>query len=154
MRKIQNAVAAAVLAAAVAGGGYAFFASPLVPTAQAHWRDHPKLEEAHKALKDAKDYLESAPSDFHGHKAEAIKAIDVAMHHLALCAEEARPTPLPNPAVENAPLAEHEKLRVARDRLKDARAYLHEAAHDFHGHREEAIKAIDVAIKQLDRILE
>jgi hypothetical protein len=38
--------------------------------------------------------------------------------------------------------------------LRDARNELKEAKHDFGGHREKALHAVDEAIKQLDHILE
>jgi hypothetical protein len=48
----------------------------------------------------------------------------------------------------------HPHIRKALVELKEARKELKEADHDFSGHRVEAIKAIDVAIKQLDKALE
>ncbi len=44
----------------------------------------------------------------------------------------------------------HPRLVKAIDALKDARAYMQEAPHDFAGHRVEAIRATDDAIKQLN----
>ncbi|HET6251516.1 MAG TPA: hypothetical protein VFE47_27775 [Tepidisphaeraceae bacterium] len=151
MRKVKTALAAVVLAGSIAGGTYAFFGSPLVPTAQAKWHDHPKLEAAYNSIKDAKDYLESSPSDFHGHKKSAIEAINVAMHHLRLCAEEEA---LPSADTENAPFAEHPRLHTAREHLKVARDFLHDSHENFHGHKEEAVKALDVAIREIDKCLE
>jgi hypothetical protein len=46
--------------------------------------------------------------------------------------------------------AMHPRIAKAIDALKDARAYMQEAPHDFGGHRVEAIRATDEAIKQLD----
>jgi hypothetical protein len=43
----------------------------------------------------------------------------------------------------------HPRIAKAIDALEDARAYMREAAHDFGGHRVEAIRATDEAIKQL-----
>jgi chromosome segregation ATPase len=151
MRKIKEAVAAVVLATAVAGGTYAFFASPLVPTAQAHLRDHPRLEGAYSSLKEAKEYLESAPSDFRGHKAEAIHAINEAMHQISICVEEVEER---KPSIDAAPEGTHEKLRIAREHLKEGREYLNESKIDFHGHKGEAIRAIDEAIHQINVCLE
>jgi hypothetical protein len=45
---------------------------------------HPRLASAIAALKDARAYLEHAPHDFGGHKAEAIRASDEAIHQLNL----------------------------------------------------------------------
>ena len=44
----------------------------------------------------------------------------------------------------------HPQIRAALDALRNARAHLVEAAHDFHGHKADAIKATDEAIRQLE----
>ena len=51
-----------------------------------------------------------------------------------------------------APAAEprHPEIRRALESLHNAKAHLEAAAHDYGGHRVEAIKAIDEAIHQLD----
>ena len=43
---------------------------------------HPRLAAAITALRDARDYLRSAPHDFGGHKAAAIRATDEAIRQL------------------------------------------------------------------------
>ena len=45
---------------------------------------HPRIAKAIAALKDARAYLEAAPHDFGGHKAEAIRASDEAIRQLNL----------------------------------------------------------------------
>jgi hypothetical protein len=47
----------------------------------------------------------------------------------------------------------HPHLHAAVKELKEARRELKEANHDFGGHREDAVKAIDVAIRQLEEAL-
>jgi len=47
----------------------------------------------------------------------------------------------------------HPRIAKAIEALEDARAYMREAAHDFGGHRVEAMRATDEAIKQLRRAL-
>ena len=47
------------------------------------------------------------------------------------------------------PLEPHPHIRGAITELQEARKELQSAAHDFGGHRVEAIRAIDVAIRQL-----
>ena len=49
--------------------------------------------------------------------------------------------------------AMHPRIAAAIDALKDARAYMREAPHDFGGHKVEAIRACDDAIKQLELAL-
>jgi len=45
--------------------------------------------------------------------------------------------------------AMHPRLAAGIDALKDARAYLSAAPHDFGGHKDGAIRACDNAIRQL-----
>jgi hypothetical protein len=45
--------------------------------------------------------------------------------------------------------AMHPRIAAAIDALKDARAYMAEAPHDFGGHKDAAIRACDNAIRQL-----
>jgi hypothetical protein len=49
--------------------------------------------------------------------------------------------------------AMHPRLAAAITALKDARAYLEAAPHDFGGHKAAAIRATDDAIKQLNLAL-
>lgn len=49
--------------------------------------------------------------------------------------------------------AMHPRLAAAIASLKDARAYLQEAPHDFGGHKAAAIAATDNAIRQLNMAL-
>ncbi len=44
---------------------------------------------------------------------------------------------------------QHPQIESALVALRDARAHLMEAKHDFHGHRADAVRAIDEAIRQL-----
>jgi hypothetical protein len=44
----------------------------------------------------------------------------------------------------------HPRLARAIESLRDARAYMEEARHDFGGHRAAAIRACDDAIRQLE----
>jgi hypothetical protein len=51
------------------------------------------------------------------------------------------------------PPAEHPHIRAAINELEQAKHELETAAHDFGGHRVQAIRAIDEAIKQLREAL-
>ena len=53
-----------------------------------------------------------------------------------------------------APKERHPRIRAAIRELREAKKELEEADHDFGGHRVEAIKAVDVAMKQLEKALE
>jgi hypothetical protein len=59
------------------------------------------------------------------------------------------PAPKPQPAVPAAAPAEHPEIREAIASLRRAREHLNHAAHDYQGHRVDAIRAIDEAINQL-----
>jgi len=45
---------------------------------------HPRIASAIAALRDARAYMEAAPHDFGGHKADAIRATDNAIRELDL----------------------------------------------------------------------
>lgn len=62
----------------------------------------------------------------------------------------APPAPKPQPATPAAAPQEHPEIHAAIDSLRHAREHLDHAAHDYHGHRADAIRAIDEAIRQLD----
>ena len=46
---------------------------------------HPEIHDAIAALRNARSHLEHARHDFGGHKADAIGAIDNAIHQLEIC---------------------------------------------------------------------
>lgn len=60
--------------------------------------------------------------------------------------------PAPTPAAKPAPVPpeRHPKIREALASLRASREDLEHAAHDFGGHRVDAMHAIDEAIKQLE----
>ena len=69
-------------------------------------------------------------------------------------AAAAVPAATPQPAAAPAALPEpHPQIREAISALRNARAHLEHAAHDFGGHRVEAIKAINESLRQLNDCL-
>jgi hypothetical protein len=65
-------------------------ASPAAPAvaaapAAAMPEHHPHIHEALEAMRSAKHHLESAEHDFDGHRAEAIKHLDMAIHEAEIC---------------------------------------------------------------------
>lgn len=46
---------------------------------------HPEIHEAIASLRRAKEHLEHAAHDFGGHRVEAIRATDEAIHQLEVC---------------------------------------------------------------------
>lgn len=131
-----------LVVAVVAG----FIASPL---AQAGWKDHPVLEAADVAAKNAITELEAAPTDFHGHRAAAIKSLHVAMKQMQICANsKTQPASSPRRA-----LASYPRMEAAKTALTNALSYIKAAAHDFNGHRAEAQTAIENALTQVNTCL-
>ena len=53
----------------------------------------------------------------------------------------------PTKVAAPAPPEEHPQIRAALAALRNSKEHLEHAAHDFGGHRVEAIKAIDEAIR-------
>lgn len=53
-------------------------------------------------------------------------------------------------ATEAVPAEPHPEIREAIGALRRAREHMQHAAHDFGGHRVEALKATDEAIRQLE----
>jgi hypothetical protein len=49
---------------------------------------HPRVEHALEALHGAKDHMEHADGEFHGHRAKAIEHIDAAIHEAEICMQE------------------------------------------------------------------
>jgi hypothetical protein len=48
------------------------------------------------------------------------------------------------------PQERHPRIRAAVDALRDANEYMRSAPHDFCGHKVEAMRATDAAIRQLE----
>ena len=73
---------------------------------------------------------------------------------LAVPAVPAAPAPKPKPVPAAAPVPEpHPEIREAIASLRRARMHMNDAAHDFGGHRVEALRATDEAIRQLELCL-
>jgi hypothetical protein len=60
------------------------------------------------------------------------------------------PAPVPAPEPAKAVPADHPEIHEALASLRHAREHLDHAAHDFGGHKVEAIRAIDESIRQLE----
>ena len=65
-------------------------------------------------------------------------------------APAAKPSPAPAANPAPAPPEKHPKIREALAALHASREDLEHAAHDFGGHRVDAIRSIDEAIRQLE----
>jgi len=62
------------------------------------------------------------------------------------------PSPVPSPATAAA-AEPHPQIREALAALRHAKEHMEHAAHDFGGHRVEALRATDEAIRQLELCL-
>jgi hypothetical protein len=139
---------------------------------------HPKIHQAITALQSARGDLQNAAHDFCGHRVEALEATNYALKQLQLALEsdQASLSSGENPALElasytrpldgagvtpgngsaagNSASAErHPLIRRAINALDAARTDLQQAAHDFKGHRAEALEAINRAQNQLRQAL-
>jgi F0F1-type ATP synthase membrane subunit b/b' len=129
---------------------------------------HPEIRKAINALERARTDLQNAAHDFCGHRAEALEATDNALRQLRLALESDRaslntpPSAAASLAFENAayvaPAAadreRHPEIRAAIDALEHAKTDLQDAAHDYHGHRVEALEAVNHALEQLHLALD
>jgi len=128
---------------------------------------HPKIRQAISALEAARGDLQDAARDFCGHRAEALEAVNRAIEqlNLALASDQAAnqehnapalvlagyEPPLPAGATGNG--ERHPMIRRALNALNAAKTDLQQAAHDFKGHRAEALEAIERAQNQLRQAL-
>jgi hypothetical protein len=49
---------------------------------------HPRVEHAIEALRSARDHMQHAEGEFHGHRDKAIEHIDAAIHEAEICMNE------------------------------------------------------------------
>jgi tetratricopeptide (TPR) repeat protein len=137
---------------------------------------HPHIHASLRELREAKAELETAAHDFGGHRADAVKAVEHAIRQLAQAlkfdpagVQANRATKQPDKAVEPDPATaqakhaegqqgehgeRHPHIHAALKELQEAKVELETAAHDFGGHRAEAVKAVEQAIRQLHKALE
>jgi transcription elongation GreA/GreB family factor len=85
---------------------------------------------------------------YHVARWSTVAALSV-LFTLPLAATSANPARPTNPAVRVAHPEPHPQITAAIRSLERAKDHLEKAAHDFGGHRVEAIQAIDAAIAQL-----
>jgi hypothetical protein len=81
-------------------------------------------------------------------------ALSVAVFPLAAAARGGRAAAPSLPTAAASRAEPHPEIRRAIAALNRAKAYLQHAAHDFGGHRVEAIEAIDRALAQLNMALQ
>jgi hypothetical protein len=64
-------------------------AAAAVPAAAAATPEpHPEIQAALEAMHNAKDHLQHAAHDFHGHRVKSIEHLDQAIHEAEICMQE------------------------------------------------------------------
>jgi hypothetical protein len=58
------------------------------PAATPAMPPHPRVEKAIEAMRNAREHMEHAEGAFHGHRDEAIKHLDAAIHEAEICLSE------------------------------------------------------------------
>lgn len=49
---------------------------------------HPRVHEALEAMRNAREHMQHAEGEFHGHRAKAIEHLDAAIHEAEMCERE------------------------------------------------------------------
>jgi hypothetical protein len=123
---------------------------------------HPNIYRAIRALEAAKGDLQDAAHDYCGHRVEALESTNNALSHLgaAIACDErhgASTGAAITPASEADPVVaggeRHPLIRAAINALRSARGDLQRAAHDYCGHRVEALESTNRALNQLQYAL-
>jgi len=96
-------------------------------------------------------FMRVAPHNFGGHREAAIRDSAAAAAELHVCLDVMQVGGVRYPAWVNA---ERHPMRRALLALEQARNHLQRAPHDFHGHRERALRLCNAAIRQLRIALE
>jgi hypothetical protein len=124
---------------------------------------HPQIRKAIVALDHAKADLQNAEHDYCGHRAEALEAVNRALEQLkkALDYDKHEHASMPvasstgvdseltGVAANGEKMERHPNIYAAIRALEGAKNDLQHAAHDFGGHRDEAVEVVEGAIKQL-----
>jgi hypothetical protein len=115
---------------------------------------HPHMRRAAHHLHQAKIELEAAKHDYNGHRVAAIEDAQKAMDEIIAGLESdgwKGPHTLAPEQSTSAPAEgkRHGEMRRALWHLQKARWQLENAAHDYHGHRVEAVKFVTHAIKHV-----
>jgi hypothetical protein len=127
---------------------------PSALRAQAGTR-HPNLHYALYELRESRAELLAAAHNYGGHRAHALEATDAAIVQieLALRAVGDNTTGFAAGIEVYRRYKHHPHIHHALHALREARAELESARHNFGGHRAAAIRDINVAISQLEACL-
>jgi len=126
---------------------------------------HPNITRAIRALQAAKGDLQAASHDYCGHRAAALEATNAALNQLGAaiaCLERRGASTASEPVTrESEPttataaggIERHTRIRAAANALRSAKRDLEVAAHEYCGHRAEALQATNAALNQLQLAL-
>jgi len=121
---------------------------------------HPLIRRAVNALQAARTDLQNAAHDYCGHRVEALESTNNALSQLKQALQCAnRRGSASDAAIETesagAPAGErHPNINRAISALGSAEADLQNAAHDYCGHRLEALNSVQNALSQLKLAIE
>jgi len=123
---------------------------------QARAESYPRMVAALGGLKEARQEMKEAGTDFGGHKEKALEATDRAIAQMdkALSAAGVNTTYVPSAREAFRNYKNYPHIRHALAILRMAHKEMKDAAHDFGGHKEKALEAVDYAIVQLEKALE
>jgi hypothetical protein len=167
-RTVLGVAAPLALVATVFFAATVFSQSPQLPSGPAHANEsfapHPLINNAINALQNAKGDLEVAAHVYCNHRAEALEAVNHALeqlHRAIECADKkgASAGDFELPAAETVAVsagggAPHPMINRAINALSRAQSDLQNAAHDYCGHRQEALDSVNHALEQLRRAIE
>ncbi len=124
-------------------------------TSRASAEEHPRLHAALYEMRHARTELKEAKHDFGGHRAKALEALDAAITQIekSLKAVDDNVKGVEPAKAVYKDYVNHPHIRHAVVEAKEARAELKAAAHDYKGHREKAVLALDEVVDQLGKAL-
>ena len=135
--------------------GVAWLSGPAIQAADEK-AEYPHMHHALHELREARTELKEADHDFGGHREKALKDVEEAIKQIDK-ALKAKGDDIKSPGKHEVDYTKYKHqphIHHAIHELKETRTELKEAKHDFGGHREQALKDVDRAIKQLELALE
>jgi len=129
-----------------------FIAWLMVPSVARAEPRHPHMQNALYELKEARLELKQAAHDFGGHREAALKAVDtaIAQIEIALGAVGEKVTDVTVDRESYRKYDYHPHINRSIYELREVRAELKDARHDFGGHRADALRDVNYAIDQLE----
>ena len=127
----------------------------LVPNRAAADPKHPHMHHALHEMREAHKELKETKHEFGGHREKALKDLDEAIRQTEKALAGAG-DPFKGFTPEKGTYDKYKNyhhLRHALHKMREAHKELKEAAHNFGGHREKALKDLDEAIHQVEKCI-